>query len=78
MSYILILFMLLIISIDPVSQYNAKYGSGSGPPIFTNIYCEAWDTSISDCTKSTFPSVTCAPQSIMGVVCKEGKIIDTR
>ena len=60
-------------SIGPTLHYRAQFGIGTGPVGWSYVYCKGWETTIHDCTRSTYPSFTCYPQYTVGVTCKEGK-----
>ena len=69
------LHRIFIASIDPTVHYNSKFGSGSGPIVWSYVNCQHWTKSVFDCTKAYYPYFDCSTNYIAGVTCTEGKQI---
>lgn len=76
LAYIIYYIALLLLNhVGPTVQYNAEYGPGYGPPVWSNVACNGWEKSIHDCTKDVYPSVSslsCPMEDIAGVSCRDG------
>ena len=59
-------------TIDPTIHYDSEFGVGNGPIIWSSVYCNGWEASIHDCTKTVLPDFNCYSSYIAGVTCKEG------
>ena len=56
-----------------ISTNAAIYGSGDGPIVYSNLNCQGWQKSFSECSKSTYLQFTCSSTNIAGVLCTDGK-----
>ena len=59
--------------VEPNITTNSKYGTGNGPIIYSNLNCQGWQRSFSECSKSTYRHFTCSSTNIAGVLCTDGK-----
>ena len=58
-----------------ISTNAAIYGSGDGPIVYSNLNCQGWQRSFSECSKSSYLHFTCSSSSIASVLCTDGKYI---
>ena len=63
----------LSLYVDPILYYYSQFGSGYGPIVWSSVSCEGYENSILACDKQTFPSFTCYPSNVAGVLCKDGE-----
>lgn len=61
--------------IGPDIFYGSPFGETTGPIGWSYVYCHGWETSIHQCSKSTYPSFTCLIGNTVGLTCKEGELI---
>ena len=67
-------FVYTLHNAGPITYYNAYYGVGDGPTVWSRVNCFGWEKSLSQCSKNVFPSYSCYPTQSVGVVCKEGRV----
>ena len=57
---------------EPDITTNAKYGSGDGAIVYSNLNCQGWQRSFSECSKSSYRHFICSNTNIAGVLCTDG------
>ena len=56
----------------PANLYY-QFGTGSGPIVYSYVACHGFESSLSQCSKSVYPSVTCfSPTYVAEVRCYDG------
>ena len=66
--------MTVSVFLEPNITTNAAiYGSGDGPIVYSNLNCQGWQRSFSECSKSSYLHFTCSSNNIAGVLCTDGK-----
>ena len=55
---------------------SAMYGDGDGAIIFSNFDCQGYESNMFDCNRTSYGYFTCSRDSVVGVKCKDCKLID--
>ena len=57
--------------VAPANLYY-QFGTGSGPIVYTYVACHGFERSLSQCSKSVYPSITCTSNYLAEVRCYDG------
>ena len=52
---------------------NSEYGEGEGPIVISNVVCEGWERSLTDCEHYNYGSFYCSHDQTIGIFCHNGK-----
>ena len=52
---------------------NSEYGEGQGPIVISNVVCEGWERSLTDCEHYNYGSFYCSHDQTIGIFCHNGK-----
>lgn len=58
-----------------VYNTSAMYGDGDGAIIFSDFGCEGYEANVFDCSRSSYGYFTCSRDNVVGVKCKDCKLI---
>ena len=58
---------------EPTTFVGSQYGDGNGPIVYSNFGCEGFEDTLSICSKTSYPSITCSRSNIAGVLCRDGE-----
>lgn len=58
-----------------VAFTDSLFGNGNGPLVYSNVACSGSETSITQCSKTTYPDFTCSKNKAAGVKCADSKCI---
>lgn len=65
----------LFFLLEPTAYTNSYFGAGTSPVLYSNLGCRGYETTVVDCTKSSYGSFSCSRGNIAGVVCQDCKCI---
>ena len=51
---------------------DSAFGAGDGPIVYSNFGCQGFETSLSACSKDSYPSFTCNNGNTAGILCADG------
>lgn len=57
-----------------VARRSAYYGMGSGPILLSSLYCIGTESSLLECNRNMYHSITCNHRRDAGVTC-EGRLL---
>ena len=56
----------------PIVYSHSEYGDGEYPIVMSNVGCEGWEKSITDCSHHSYESTSCSRANLAGVLCHDG------
>ena len=58
---------------EPLAYRGDKFGSSTGPLLYSDVNCGGWEKSIEECKKRKHLEIQCSHTMVAGVTCSDGE-----